>query len=135
MLGLVAHPIKGAFVSYDKWKRKGNDPLRTSRLQMGQDALHLSPESEQQEVLRSFEKAILRTDERKAEMLREAELSMQNDEDLQELPTIAEASRSAASTPVPPYEEKRDHPAYSIDVQERHPTPPHKDTTPVGFFL
>jgi hypothetical protein len=135
VLGLVAHPIKGAFVSYDRWKRKGNDPLRASRLQVGKDALGLASESEQQEVLRSFENAIQCTEERKAQLLREAELSMQNDDEVPSATSIYTASRSGTSTPVPPYEEKRPCPTYSADVQERPPTPPPKDTPPVGFFL
>ena len=135
MLGLVAHPIKGAFVSYDRWKRKGNDPLQASRLQRGNEVLNLASENEQQEVIRRFQNAIHCTDQRKAELLREAELAMKDDEENTTAPNAYLASRSGTSTPVPPYEEKRPCPEYAVDVQERPPTPPPKDAIQAGFFL
>ncbi|KAJ9100141.1 hypothetical protein QFC20_005553 [Naganishia adeliensis] len=135
VLGLVAHPIKGAFVSYDRWKRKGNDPLRASRLQGGRDALNLASENEQQEVIRRFQNGIHCTDQRRAELLREAELAMKEDEEYSSAPNTYAASRSGTSTPVPPYEEKRPCPEYAVEVQERPPTPPPKDTIQAGFFL
>ncbi|KAJ9125420.1 hypothetical protein QFC22_000381 [Naganishia vaughanmartiniae] len=139
-LGLIAHPINGAFISYERWKRQGTNPLRASRLQLGTDSMASASEHEQQQVIQKFNEALVHTDERKAQLQRLAEelaavensaagrpMSTQNDK----------PARSGANTPVPPYEEsyEKASPDYYTGVTEKAPTPPPKDYPSEGYFL
>ncbi|KAJ9109077.1 hypothetical protein QFC21_000405 [Naganishia friedmannii] len=139
-LGLIAHPINGAFISYERWRRQGANPLRSSRLQLGRDSLDSISEYEQQRIIQMFNKALLHTDERKAELQRLAEeLAVEENTagDRFMSTTDVTSVRSGANTPVPPYEESAEKvwPQYCTNVVEKAPTPPTKDYPSAGYFM
>ncbi|KAJ9109763.1 hypothetical protein QFC19_001993 [Naganishia cerealis] len=139
VLGLIAHPIKGAFMSYGRWKRQGGDPLRTCRLQVGIDSLVSAPWNEQQQIIQAFNQALLHTDERKAELQRLTGLTVQEDDAADQQTSMSGFNpiRSAASTPAPPYDESAEkvYPKIHKEVEEKGPTPPPKDNPSVRHFL
>lgn len=106
---------------------------------MGREELRLASDEDEQAVLQAFRNAMRCTEQRKADLQRQAELSMKDDSAEGSCTSSRYApSSSNAGTPVPPYEENQlegSYPGYTVIAQERPPTPPPKDTVQAGFFL
>ena len=134
LLGLVAHPIKGAFLSYDRWKRQGTDPLRPSRLQMGQDALGQSSDTERRIIVEAFQQAVLVTEHRKTKLQQEALLAMQDTNIDNDALSGGNTLSESGSSPFPPPYGNSDLPGRYRE-KDLPPTPSFKEDAKTDYFV
>lgn len=143
VLGLAAHPIKGAFMSYDRWKRQGTDPLRPSRLRIGANELAQSTDAQRRTIIEAFQQAVLTTEQRKADLHQRALLEMQQTEtDSGAISGAASGagtpSRSGMNSPLPPpYDGYEGKELAGLDLRDKElpPTPSSKEEVETSYFV